>query len=540
MLKHTNKKKNCHWHRVIHFTLVEIVVTLVVVVLGIIGLIALYPIGLNSQQQALGTSFANDAAEHFLRLSSTNIKIDWKWAKTFANEQPGSTEPKTEDWRTEPLVNYGNVKISPTSDFDPESDNNNGLFLLELSTENTVDFKGILRAWKTVTELDGDGKSAVLNVQLDWPYDIPYDSPNRNRELYTLEVYKPPRIAVARISDDDCSVTKYHGGGFSTTLSSVMDNGNGSYRIEYTVEHDGCGGPDCPELEHYSLEASPGSYVELDFRGVNGEFDFGPDLDGDSFDGFGIMKVTGIGNGVAGTFTTTFVLVDSLQDQQVSAHAGGEAYIVTFLVSEFESVISCIENNPQDIVDDGCPDIETGVVHTYDEFEIKFFCEDVQVKTRGEANISAVEVYSQNGRLAEFVTTIGDNWSNIPLPIELRPYSKVRLQRGGQWSEWIFSDTSCGSYNKNPPKFPNPTILRPDRNVKEYFCYGIGTENIPTDADGDELSYTIGDGPDWLYWDEDTQQIAGTPTDVGTYTWTITVDDGCHAAKAKIIITVLP
>lgn len=37
-----------------------------------------------------------------------------------------------------------------------------------------------------------------------------------------------------------CGITKYHGDGYSTTINSVVDNGDGTYTIVLYVEHDGC------------------------------------------------------------------------------------------------------------------------------------------------------------------------------------------------------------------------------------------------------------------------------------------------------------
>ncbi|PIX11183.1 MAG: hypothetical protein COZ74_14755, partial [Flavobacteriaceae bacterium CG_4_8_14_3_um_filter_31_8] len=86
-----------------------------------------------------------------------------------------------------------------------------------------------------------------------------------------------------------CGIEKANGGGFSTKVTSVINNG-GSYTIEILVSHDGCGGPSCKELSHFSIKANPGSYSNVSWEKVSGgningniEISLG---NNDPFDGF--------------------------------------------------------------------------------------------------------------------------------------------------------------------------------------------------------------------------------------------------------------
>lgn len=161
---------------------------------------------------------------------------------------------------------------------------------------------------------------------------------------------RPPHAGPPDRNDDDeeeedeqgdknpntCAIEKDNGGGFETAISNVVDNGN-NYTITLTVVHNGCGGPACKELSHYSVEADPGSYSDMSVSGISGRIDRGPNLGSDPFDGFKIDNTSGIGDGQAGTFTVTYTL-DDLQDQRTSAKAGPNSQITLFTEDEFENV----------------------------------------------------------------------------------------------------------------------------------------------------------------------------------------------------------
>ena len=530
------------------FSMVEIAFTLVVVVIGIVGLIALYPVGLNSQKQAIGTSFANDAGEHFLRLSVAKIQQDWAWINAYKDTKPGSDEPRQENWSNDTLVHYKNIRITPTSDFNPELESNSGFFLLEQLTDDKVDLECIVRAWKTVTEHEGNAKSVVLHVELSFPAEIPYDSPNRIKNTFSLEVYKPPQFTLVDTAYNNCTITKIHGDtGYATTLTNVDLNGDDTYTISLVVEYSGCSGVECPELSDYAVEADVGTYSDVYISGVSGDFDLGPELTSVAFEGFEVTNVEDIGDEVGDGFSITYVL-DALQDQQVAAVVGENSEVVTFSVSEFEYILmncsSYDEPDDDTPTDSECPDVVTDITHTLDptasDFEVKFFCEDIEIRAQGENDITALEFRSKDGvAVSQLITNIQNDWAIVAVPADIGAMGDIRVKQNGTWSSWIVSDASCGSYNENPPVFQNPTFTRSNQQVNEYFCIGLGSSNVPTDADGDTLTYTL-NGPSWLYWNEENQQIAGTPDSVGTFTWTISVSDGCHTAQADLTLTVDP
>jgi LruC domain-containing protein len=195
-----------------------------------------------------------------------------------------------------------------------------------------------------------------------------------------------------------CEITKTNGGGFTTTIQSVIDNCDGTYTIILRVEHDGCPGPTCKELSHYSVEADPGTYSNISVAIISGgmtygNIDMGPNLGSDPFDGFKIDDTEGIGDGMAGEFTITYTLV-GLQDQQTSAKAGQNRQIVNFTVEDFEWVMNCAGTNcggEPDTDGDGCDD-------TVDEYPTDpTRCYDTYYPANGNGSLAFEDLWPGQG-----------------------------------------------------------------------------------------------------------------------------------------------
>ena len=120
-------------------------------------------------------------------------------------------------------------------------------------------------------------------------------------------------------SQSECSDVLSHGAGFSTSIESVVYNGLDSagidsHTITIRIENDGCTDPECKSLNHYAIEALPGTYSEISHETIEGIITYGginigPQLGGVPFDGFRIANINGIGNGVAGVFNITYTIV---------------------------------------------------------------------------------------------------------------------------------------------------------------------------------------------------------------------------------------
>lgn len=169
------------------------------------------------------------------------------------------------------------------------------------------------------------------------------------------------------LNAQSCEITKTNGGGFTTTIQSVVDNCNNTYTIVLRIDHNGCGGPTCKELSHYSVQATPGTYSNISVQVISGSMsygniDLGPNLGSDPFQGFKIDNTSGIGDGQAGSFTITYTLSGNLQNQQTSAKAGTSAQLASFTSAQFQYVMNCEGTNcgggGNDTDGDGCDDNE--------------------------------------------------------------------------------------------------------------------------------------------------------------------------------------
>lgn len=148
-----------------------------------------------------------------------------------------------------------------------------------------------------------------------------------------------------------CSPVLSHGAGFTTSIESVVyhgldTNGYPGHTIVLRVENDGCTDPECKPLNHYAVEALPGTYSSISYATVEGNITYGginmgPGLGGVPFEGFRISNINGIGNGQAGTFLVTYTLTGGLQRQQMYIKASDYEGIVEFQVSDFQQVLNC-------------------------------------------------------------------------------------------------------------------------------------------------------------------------------------------------------
>ncbi len=188
------------------FTMIELVIALVVIVVAVISIMVLLPKGLDANRGSMSRATAVSALQQFLRYSQNRIHGDWHYVDAFPDAKSyAAADPDHMEWSTESLspsqylellwlVNEG----SPDADFDPQI-HNSGLFkIIHRSSANDISFSAIVRAWKEVRDY-GDGsdataKTAVLFAEVSWPAELPYT--RRNREVYQITMFLPGEVSV--------------------------------------------------------------------------------------------------------------------------------------------------------------------------------------------------------------------------------------------------------------------------------------------------------------------------------------------------------
>ncbi|MCB0768436.1 MAG: hypothetical protein KDB95_14600, partial [Flavobacteriales bacterium] len=145
-------------------------------------------------------------------------------------------------------------------------------------------------------------------------------------------------------AQNDCANTVTQAQGYTTSISDVTANPNGSYTIVLTVLNNGCSG--CRKLNSFTVQAAPGTYSDVSVQVLYGPFsyaniDMGPSLSGTSMTGFRINNTNGMGNGNASAFTITYT-VTSLQNQQTIGKAGPNTLSTSFTTADFQAVLDCL------------------------------------------------------------------------------------------------------------------------------------------------------------------------------------------------------
>ncbi len=145
----------------------------------------------------------------------------------------------------------------------------------------------------------------------------------------------------------NCTVSKDHGHGYTSTISSVKKVSTG-YQVVLTVSYVGSSGS--KGLHHYSVQASNFSDVSFNVTSgiVTGKLNSGPQLSNETFTGFQINEITSFGPSDKGSFTITYT-VASLQNQKVNAceyqdngNVKTKNNIKTFYVKDFQTVYDCL------------------------------------------------------------------------------------------------------------------------------------------------------------------------------------------------------
>ena len=205
------------------FTLVEVTMAIGVIAIGMMGIMALLPIGFQATKRAVGDNYSSELADQFLNLVAMQCKA-------YSSDDGGATVDGWGDWITDDAAS-GSPELIPeakadTSDLNSVSpgdklldgiegiykaDQAKGLYYVDAksgaSAESVTDFSAVMALWKEEIpykyDSNADGKidltdtsaaipyeNAVrLYLEISWPASIPYKQ--RTKRYYVRDVFNP-------------------------------------------------------------------------------------------------------------------------------------------------------------------------------------------------------------------------------------------------------------------------------------------------------------------------------------------------------------
>ena len=211
------------------FTLIEVTMAIAVIAVGMVGVMALFPVGLQASRNAVGDNYSSVLARQILQMVALQAKI-------YEGDGQGAGEDGWGAYITGDAANAGGIvqipssKASGSSASDPLGVNNftgsgkpdksdpflgnpelgiynidkaNGVYYLESKSGDIVDFSAAVAVWQGYTTYDSDGDgnpddivetagqpskyAARLFLEISWPINAPYDK--RTKRYYMLDVF---------------------------------------------------------------------------------------------------------------------------------------------------------------------------------------------------------------------------------------------------------------------------------------------------------------------------------------------------------------
>jgi len=157
------------------FNMVEVALALAVIGIGLVSILAFFPIGLTAARDAAADSYVADSADHLLHWQAAQMKTSWPFTAASPEETKAastSSFPGAYPFGSDTISGSGNnFKITQGNDF---------------SAEYIV--------WRT--KVEGFGSLSIgmdvacaINLEVSWPVVAPYAQ--RKKAYYYLEVFKP-------------------------------------------------------------------------------------------------------------------------------------------------------------------------------------------------------------------------------------------------------------------------------------------------------------------------------------------------------------
>ena len=208
-----------------NFNMVEMALALGVVAVGLISILALFPIGLSASRDAMATSYSSDVAEQMIHQMEYMIRLPDADPST-PGEQPGWSNyvdvttylPQGKPTDVQLLdftdtVGTGNTPVDGTGGIIFRKPVTPGVFTAfvpgvfkiyrytdksggtanQFDPTDMIDFQVVLAVWNEQVQIPGNPAlsydiATKLNVELSWPAQLPYA--RRQKSFYTKELFK--------------------------------------------------------------------------------------------------------------------------------------------------------------------------------------------------------------------------------------------------------------------------------------------------------------------------------------------------------------
>ncbi len=199
------------------FNLIELMLALGVIVVGLVSVMALFPVGANANRDAMAENYSSQSAEQILSSLSYYLchpNVDpvadpagyksW-WSTEIAKIGTVSSTPETAvaqiaDQQPIPTASApytadcpGYLKTVGGKIYMKSSDDFQDGFRIQSDTSTYKDFEAMMALWQEPIDVNGNAVDSkfgiVLNLEISWPAQLPYSA--RQKARYRLDVFNP-------------------------------------------------------------------------------------------------------------------------------------------------------------------------------------------------------------------------------------------------------------------------------------------------------------------------------------------------------------
>jgi len=178
------------------FNMVEIALAMAVLALGVISIMALFPIGLNANRDSMAESYAADSADQFVHQLEDLIRRSGGWALYITGGGIPALKPATDDFTGTVVPNTDGTMFTGAS---------GGIFKViryidqnsskSYDTGDILDFEAIVVVWQEAVSVPTatgatalpNTVAAALNVEVSWPARLPYAP--RQKSFFKKELF---------------------------------------------------------------------------------------------------------------------------------------------------------------------------------------------------------------------------------------------------------------------------------------------------------------------------------------------------------------